>query len=107
MKNGVQSGNYLELTAPADVESGAPKKIGALSVVASAKFSNGVKGNWLAEGVVELPVAAGKSFAEGDLVYLTAGGLITDDNLDDFFGIAIAATGADVDAIIKLQHSDS
>lgn len=65
MKNYVQPGKVLDLTAPAAIISGQALVIGSLFVVAQADAASGEKFAGLAEGVVTIPKLATDVMAEG------------------------------------------
>lgn len=70
MRNFVQPGNVLTLTAPGgDVKSGVGYLIGLLFVVATVDAEAGDKFEGLSEGVVDLPKAGTETFAEGDAAF--------------------------------------
>ncbi|HPE29815.1 MAG TPA: DUF2190 family protein [Parvularculaceae bacterium] len=68
MKNYIQDGNILSLTAPAALSSGDGFLSGAIFGVAVKDAASGAKVDAVVEGVVELPKAAG-AINEGVLVY--------------------------------------
>ena len=63
MKNYVQHGEYIEITAGADIVSGEIVQVGDLHGVAVTDIANGAKGNICTEGVFRLDKATG---AAGD-----------------------------------------
>jgi len=68
MKNYIQDGNILSLTAPAALSSSDGFLSGAIFGVAVKDAASGAKVDAVVEGVVELPKAAG-AINEGVLVY--------------------------------------
>lgn len=73
MKNYVQEGNVLELTAPSGgVVSGTPVKIGRFFVVPSTTALVGEKFSGLIEGVVDIPKVSAEPWTEGLLVWWNA-----------------------------------
>lgn len=111
MKNYIQEGNVIQLTAPAGgVVSGVAYQIGQLLVVATASAPAGQKFSGETVGVFSLPKAAGSAWAEGDLLYwhsassdlstVATGGLLA--------GCAIEAVGAAaVTGLCRLNGSAS
>lgn len=78
MKNYVQPGATLDLTAPAGgVTSGQGVIVGSLFGVAATDASAGEKVAVSVEGVFELPKATGASLAEGAKAYWTSTGDIS------------------------------
>jgi predicted RecA/RadA family phage recombinase len=63
MKNYVQDGDYIEITAAATIVSGEIVQVGDLHGVAVTDIANGAKGNLATEGVFRLDKATG---AAGD-----------------------------------------
>ena len=69
MKNFVQDGETVTLTAPYAVSSGGGALIGQLFGVAVSDVANGVQGEFCLEGVFDLTAVTANTFAEGALVY--------------------------------------
>lgn len=70
MKNFVQPGETLTVTAPAGgAASGDPVLIGALFGVAAFSAAEGRQLEIVTEGVFDLPKEAGQAFAIGDKLY--------------------------------------
>jgi predicted RecA/RadA family phage recombinase len=70
MKNYVQPGNIIDLTAPAGgIASGHAALFGALFGVATTAAEAGARVAVSVEGVFNLPKAAGVSFTEGQKAY--------------------------------------
>jgi len=75
MKNFVQPGEALDLTAPTGgVVAGMMYKIGAIIAVAAAAAAEGAAFAGYVEGVFDLPSDTGAAWAVGDTVYLLANG---------------------------------
>jgi predicted RecA/RadA family phage recombinase len=90
-----EEGRYLELSVPAETESGDPVVVGALPAVALTDRQDNGKATCQTDGVFELEVtgknkAGEKAIAEGDVVYLTAGVLNVNDEEGVPFGYALA-----------------
>lgn len=70
MKNFIQKGDSLTLTAPSGgVVSGNGYQIGQLFVVATVTAAEDEKFSALVEGVVELPKTSAQAWTEGALIY--------------------------------------
>lgn len=75
MKNFVQPGETLDLTAPSGgVVSGKAYKIGSIIAVAAADAAQGDTFAGYTEGVFDLTSDTGAAWAVGDTVYLLADG---------------------------------
>lgn len=68
MKNYIQEGEIVTLTAPYDVASGGGALVGALFGVAVTTVANGSEGEFSIEGAYSLPKASG-ALAQGAKVY--------------------------------------
>lgn len=78
MRNFIQPGKVLTLTAPAGgVVSGKFYKIGAIFGVAAISAAEGEKFELATGEVYELPKTSAEAWAEGDVVYATAAGIMT------------------------------
>lgn len=78
MKNFVQPGKTLTLTAPTGgVVSGSFYKIGSVFGVAAQSAAEAAKFDLEIGGVYDLPKTAGNTFTEGADVYATAAGIMT------------------------------
>lgn len=71
MKNYVQKGETLTLTAPYAVSSGGGALVGSIFGVAAADYASGAEGEFQVEGVFDLTreTGAGTVWSAGDLVY--------------------------------------
>jgi predicted RecA/RadA family phage recombinase len=69
MKNFVQSGVNLTLTAPYAVTSGQGALVGSLFGVASTDLANGASGEFVTLGVFDLPKATGEAWTVGQKIY--------------------------------------
>jgi predicted RecA/RadA family phage recombinase len=99
MKNYVQPGNILNLTAPAGgLASGQGHLFGALFGIATTAAPEGQKVAVSVEGVFALPKATGSGLAEGQKVYWDATAkkatAATTDNTMIGHAVEAAATGA-------------
>ena len=78
MKNYVQEGDYIEITASADIDAGELVQVGSLHGVAVTDIANGANGIIHLEGVYTLPkltAAAGDACTAGGPVYYDASGV--------------------------------
>ena len=94
MKNSVQDGKYLDLTAPSAMASGDARMIGGLLGVAVADIANGEVGAMAVEGVYELPKESAAAFTEGEICYWNAGANNFDESAVGRFGCAVAVEAA-------------
>jgi predicted RecA/RadA family phage recombinase len=71
MKNFIQRGETLTLTAPYAVSSGAGALVGSIFGVAAADYGSGAEGEFQVQGVFDLTRETGGSTAwsAGDLIY--------------------------------------
>lgn len=73
MKNELQVGRALNLTAPYDctntAAAAASAKVGSIIAVAAATVLNGVAGVFYVEGCYNVAKATGETWAVGDLLY--------------------------------------
>jgi len=94
MKNYVQPGHVVTVTAPAGgVTSGDPILVGSLFGVCATDADAGAPVELAVSGVFEIPAADGATFAEGAAVYFD-GTEATDVDTDTFIGHAlVTATG--------------
>lgn len=109
MKNYVQPGKKFEITAGADIESGAPVVVGDLVLIASGKILSGAKGILESEGVFTLPKKAATAMAQGITVYWDAGaGEVTNNanaGANKKIGfVHVAALAADATINVVLAH---
>lgn len=104
MKNFVQPGNNLTLTAPRDLVSGAGFLVGAIFAVASNTVESGDPVAGVTEGVFDLPKAAGAVTAGQKLYWNnTAFNLTTTATDNTLVGAATqAAASGDATARVKL-----
>lgn len=94
MKNYIQAGNTLTVTAQANVTSGDGVLVGSLFGVAATDAASGADVEISTVGVYELPKVTTEIFAVGDAVYWDAvAKLVTSDNTKPFIGAATTAAG--------------
>ena len=110
MKNHVQEGDYIEITASADIDSGELVQFGNLHGVAVTDIANGEKGNICLEGVFTLPkltAAAGDACTAGGPVYFSSGSVSGSDSSGSrkLVGHALAAANqAATTVVVRLQN---
>ena len=83
MKNHIQEGGYIEITAGSTIASGDLVQFGNLHGVAVTDIANGEKGNICLEGVFTLPKltgAAGDACTAGGPVYFSSGSVSGSDS---------------------------
>lgn len=71
MKNFIARGDTLEITAGADIASGAGVKVGVLFGVAAGNIANGAQGIINLTGVYELPKVSAQAWTQGAAIYWT------------------------------------
>ena len=69
MKNYVQAGNNLSLTAPYAVDSGDGALVGSIFGVAAGDAESGAEVDIVTEGVFELPKTSALAISAGDKLY--------------------------------------
>lgn len=98
MRNYVQRGENLTLTAPYAVASGGGFLVGSIFAVASAAAANGATVVGVTEGVFDLDKATGEAWTVGQKIYWdnTAKKTTTTSTSNTLIGVATkaAATGA-------------
>lgn len=72
MKNFIARGETLEITAGADIASGAGVLVGATFGVAAGAIANGEKGIINLSGVFELPKVSAQAWTQGARIYWEA-----------------------------------
>lgn len=94
MKNFIQRGEVVPVTAPADVASGALVKVGVLVGVAEHDAASGEAVNIAVSGVFELSKVSAQAWTEGAALYMVPGtGLVTTATTagNVLIGVALAA----------------
>jgi predicted RecA/RadA family phage recombinase len=105
MKNYVQEGKTITVTAPAAVTSGQYVVVGAIRGVAAYDAAQGEPVEVATEGVFTLPKVAADSIAAGDLLYWngTACTKTAGTGSKPLVGVAVKAAGAGVTTVaVKL-----
>lgn len=96
MKNYIQEGKILTLTAPYARSSGEGAKVGNIFGVAVADVANGAAGEFLTEGVCELKKVGSQAWSVGDLIYWddTNKELTKTSTSNLLVGVAVEAVGS-------------
>lgn len=97
MKNFVQKGDNITITAAANLTSGTPLIIGHMLAVPEADIASGAIGSVLIEGVVSLPKLSTAVIAVGDLVDWAASAgqvVVAGTAAGDLVGCGIAVSAA-------------
>jgi predicted RecA/RadA family phage recombinase len=104
MRNYVQDGDVLPLTAPYDVASGAGMLVGSLFAVATAAALSGATVEGRTRGVFDLTKATGAGWTQGAKVYWdnTAKNVTTTSAANTLIGVA-AQIQASGDAIGRVK----
>ena len=105
MKNFVQKGENLDLTAPRALASGEGFIVGSIFAVASAAAANGAPVVGVVDGVFDLPKAAGAVTAGAKLYWdNTAFNVTTTSTSNTLIGVATrAAASGDATARVRLN----
>jgi predicted RecA/RadA family phage recombinase len=69
MKNYVQPGKTLTLTAPYDVAAGAACKVGSIIAIAASAVLSTARGEFDVVGVFDVAKATGETWTEGLIIY--------------------------------------
>lgn len=95
MKNYIQRGDTITLTAPAAVTSGSGVKVGSIVGIATADAASGADVEVLLVGVVDVAKASAEAWTVGALVYWddTAGNFTTTSTSNTLAGVAVAVAG--------------
>ncbi|MGA3769663.1 DUF2190 family protein [Ralstonia pseudosolanacearum] len=108
MKNYVQQGDTLTLTAPYAVNAGDAVLVGKIFGVAIASIAAGADGEFVTEGVFDLPALGTDTPAQGAVLYWDSANkrLTTTATSNTRVGVATAAKAAGVTAVrIKLDET--
>ena len=108
MKNYVQQGDTLTLTAPYAVNAGDAVLVGKIFAVAIANVANGADGEFVAEGVFDLPALSTDTPAQGAVLYWDSANkrLTTTASGNTRVGVAtVAKTNGATTARIKLDET--
>ena len=112
MKNFIQHGNAVDITAGADISSGDGVLVGSMFGVAAGDIANGEDGTINLSGVYDLPKIGSQAWTVGALVYWDDSNsrcttVATDNTL---IGVAVAAVGSgasDTTGRVRLNGSFS
>lgn len=101
MKNYVQNGANLTITASSAISSGDFVVVGSIVGVAVTDIANGASGVIACEGVYEGSKASGATLAVGDVAYLNSSGKLTNTaTSNDAVGLVVAVTSTTVEVKI-------
>lgn len=110
MKNFVQPGDVLTLTAPYARSSGQAAKIGDIIAIATADIANAKDGEWKTTGVFTHAKAASQAWTQGQKVYWddTAKVFTTTASGNTLAGVAVLAVAGgagDTTGTVRLNGS--
>lgn len=108
MKNYIQDGNVLSLTAPYDVAAGAGFKVGSIIAIATSAALTGAAVEGLTAGVVEVAKTSAQAWTVGAKVYWddTAKEFTTTSTSNTLAGVAVAvATNPSATGRVRLNGS--
>lgn len=109
MRNFVQPGDVITLTAPAALASGAPFAVGAIFAVATGDAESGAPVEAARKGVFDLPKATGQAWTAGARLYWAAGAgnITTTATANLYVGMAARAesSGATVGRVLLPGHA--
>lgn len=92
MKNYIQPGNTLTLTAPANVTGGQIVTVGNIVGVAAGDAASGADFDLVTVGVFDLPKVGAQAITVGATVYVDDDGLVTTTATDNVkLGVAVTA----------------
>lgn len=101
MKNYVQNGANLTITASSAISSGDFVVVGSIVGVAVTDIANSASGVIACEGVYEGTKASGATLAVGDVAYLNSTGKLTNTaTSNDAVGLVVAVTSTTVEVKI-------
>jgi predicted RecA/RadA family phage recombinase len=86
----------IDYTPDTDVSAGDVVQIGSITAVALRDIADGELGALATEGVFKIDLASGKTFDQGDAVYVDSSSDATTDDSEIPFGYAIADSGSGV-----------
>src|SRR4051812_45718125 len=95
MKNFVQPGDTITLTAPYARTSGQGALVGSIFGIAVNDVANGASGEFLTEGVVDLDKVSAQAWAVGNLIYWDDAAKLstTVPTSNKLIGVAVAVAG--------------
>jgi predicted RecA/RadA family phage recombinase len=94
MKNFVQGGDTLTLTAGSTIAAGAGVLFGSLFAVAVADVASGADGAFLTEGVFDLPKVGSQAWTVGALIYWNGTACTNVASTNKLIGAAVKAVGS-------------
>lgn len=110
MKNHVQDGDSMPITAAANLTSGQVVRVGNLLCVAAVDIASGATGEVSTEGVFTVPKVSGAVIAQGETLTWDASAAAFDDNLatpasGDVTGAAAVAFEAAGNGVTSMKVS--
>lgn len=108
MKNYIQPGNTLTLTAPAEITSGAVVAVGSIIGVANGDAANGAPVDVDTVGVFRLPKVSALAIAAGDVVYYDSATGLVNKTASGNTKLGVATEAADnpsADVAVRLNGS--
>jgi predicted RecA/RadA family phage recombinase len=101
MKNFVQMGDTLTLTAPYDVASGGGALVGSIFGVATGTFASGAEGEFKTTGVFEMAKTSALAISVGDLIYWdNSAKVVNKTNTNKLVGVAVSAAANPSDTVL-------
>ena len=94
MKNYIQPGDMLTVTAPSNLASGAGVLIGSIFGVAANAALSGASMEMAVKGVFDLVKVGTQAWTVGQLVYWTGTACTNVASTNKLIGVAVLATGA-------------
>ena len=94
MKNYIQPGRVISVTAPANIASGAGLLVGSLFGVVQVTALSGAAVEIAVEGVFDLVKVGSQAWTVGALVYWTGTACTTTASTNKLIGCAVAAVGS-------------
>lgn len=101
MKNFVQPGDTLTLTAPYDVASGGGALVGSIFGVATGTVASGDEGEFKTSGVFEMAKTSALAISVGDLIYWdNSAKVVNKTNTNKLVGVAVSAAANPSDTVL-------
>jgi predicted RecA/RadA family phage recombinase len=93
MKSAIASGDFLIITATANILAGAGVLLGSLFGVATTDIANGAQGSIALTGIFDLPKVDSQTWTVGAPIYWTGTACTTVASTNKMIGCAAAAVG--------------
>lgn len=104
MKNFVQPGEIVSVTAPAAVVAGAGVLVGSLFGVAVTDAASGAQVNIACDGVFTLAKTTGQAWTEGQILYWSGTAVTSTASTNKIIGCATrAAASGDTTGVVRLN----